>query len=150
MLRFGQSTMTLERQNLIAQLHMTICLEVTPLPKYEVVSHVCTSRAILRLYSCIFQIWVANSLLHHYCHQPIPAFDAFPTTSPTASLEVSVEANHHQICHGHKMLHKHCRHHDLLSIIVYDLPIHRVYSLRLIHNYHGLIGLLANTPCCVQ
>jgi len=53
------------RENSIAQLHVTPCLEVIPLPSYEAATSACTNHATPCLYSYVFQNLAADSPLHH-------------------------------------------------------------------------------------
>ena len=68
--------------------------EVTSLQSCEVTNLACTNYATSHLYSCIFQIWAADSLLHHY-HYLIPTLWHLFGIEPTTSLEATAIKSRH-------------------------------------------------------
>jgi len=79
----------------------------------------------LRLYSCIFQTWVAYSPLCYCRNHLILLCDAFPTTRPTSDLEVIC----YQILLWSYWTYTNTQLWSSIDHIGYDLLIHRCLLL---------------------
>jgi len=99
-------------------------LEETPLPSCEAASSACTNHATSHLYSCIFQTWIADTLLYQHCRRQYPFCDPFRLLGLPLVLKLTIIKSYHGLTeHIQRQYHRH----GLSPIIGFNPPSINVF-----------------------